>query len=400
MADRTYDLVLFGATGFTGELTAQYLARHAPASCRWALAGRSRSKLEAVRSRLVAEVGRHPGAADLSELPLLLADVTDAESLRVVAEASRVVISTVGPYLQHGEPLVAACATAGTDYLDLTGEAEFVDLMYARHHETAVRTGARLVHCCGFDSIPHDLGVYFTVGQLPPNVPITVDGVVRAGGTPSGGTLRSVVGALSRPRHGVTAAKARRALEKASPRQDDRRSRAASTPPRHADGLWLLPLPTVDPQIVARSARALPRYGPDFTYHHYAGFRRLPVAVGAALGVSVLSGVVMVPPGRELLLRRIPEGSGPTAERRAKGWFSVRFTATGGGRQVVTEVSGGDPGYGETSKMLAESALSLAFDELPDTAGQVTTAVAMGDALISRLVAAGMTFRTLEDRAG
>jgi short subunit dehydrogenase-like uncharacterized protein len=168
-----------------------------------------------------------------------------------------------------------------------------------------------------------------------------------------------------------------------------------STPPRHEDGLWLLPLPTIDPQIVVRSARALPRYGPDFTYHHYAGVRRLPVAVGAALGVTALAGVVKVPPARELLLRRIPEGSGPTAERRAKGWFRVRFAATGGGQRVVTEVSGGDPGYGETSKMLAESALSLAFDELPDTAGQVTTAVSMGDPLINRLIAAGMSFRTL-----
>ncbi len=392
MADRTYDIVLFGATGFTGELTADYLSRHVPAGCRWALAGRNRGKLEAVRSRLAAV------DAGLAKLPLLLADVTDAESLRAVAEASRVVISTVGPYIIHGEPLVAACATAGTDYVDLTGEQEFVDLMYARHHETAVRTGARLVHCCGFDSIPHDLGVYFTVGQLREDVPITVDGVVRAGGMPSGGTLRSVVAALSRQRNGATAGQARRALERSQPGQGARRSQAVATRPRREDGLWLLPLPTIDPQIVARSGRVLPRYGPDFTYHHYVGVRRLPIAVATALGVTALAGVVKVRSARELLLRRIPESSGPSPERRAKGWFTVRFTATGGGQRVVTEVSGGDPGYGETSKMLAESALSLAFDELPDTAGQVTTAVAMGDALTGRLTAAGLTFRTV--RAG
>lgn len=389
MTGPTYDIVLFGATGFTGELTADYLARHAPAGCRWALAGRNRVKLEAVRTRLAGI------DATLAELPLLIADVNDAESLRAVAEASRVVISTVGPYILYGEPLVAACAMAGTDYVDLTGEPEFVDLMFARHHATAVRTGARLVHCCGFDSIPHDLGVYFTVGQLPENVAITVDGVVRAGGMASGGTLRSVVAGLSRQRHGATAGKARRSIEKAQPHQDGRRVRAVVTRPRREDGLWLLPLPTIDPQIVARSARALARYGPDFTYHHYAGLRRLPTVVATALGVTALAGVVKLPPARELLLRRIPEGSGPSAERRAKGWFTVRFTATGGGQRVVTEVSGGDPGYGETSKMLVESALSLAFDELPNTAGQVTTAVAMGDALISRLTAAGLSFRTL-----
>ena len=157
---RTYDIVIFGATGFTGELTAAYLAEHAPAGLRWALAGRNPGKLEAVRDPLAAI---DPA---LAELPLLHADSTDDASLRAVAESTRVVITTVGPYLLHGEPLVAACAAAGTDYVDLTGEPEFVDRMYLEHHDAAVATGARIVHACGFDSIPHDLGAYFTVQQL------------------------------------------------------------------------------------------------------------------------------------------------------------------------------------------------------------------------------------------
>src|SRR5579875_1092220 len=157
MAERAYDIVLFGATGFAGELTAEYLAWHAPKDCRWALAGRNRQKLENVRGKLAAI---DPA---LSSLDLLTADSTDAASVRRVAAAARVVATTVGPYVLYGEALVEACAAEGTDYLDLTGEPEFVDTMFLRHHEQAVRSGARLVHACGFDSIPHDLGVYFTV---------------------------------------------------------------------------------------------------------------------------------------------------------------------------------------------------------------------------------------------
>src|SRR5690606_30319979 len=154
MTQREYDIVVFGATGFTGGLTAEYLAAHVPEGCRWALAGRNTTKLEAVRERLAAI---EPSCADL---PLVQADVTDPASLARVAESARVVATTVGPYLEYGEPLVAACAEAGTDYVDLTGEPEFVDRMYLAHHETARRTGARIVHACGFDSIPYDLGVF------------------------------------------------------------------------------------------------------------------------------------------------------------------------------------------------------------------------------------------------
>src|SRR6266545_3543382 len=176
---RELDIVVLGATGFTGALTAEYLAVHAPDATRWALAGRDHGKLEALRDRLGVDV------------QVLEADISDQASLRRLAEASRIVVSTVGPYVRYGEPVVAACAEAGTDYVDLAGEPEFVDRMYVRHHATAERTGARIVHACGFDSIPHDLGVLFTVEQLPEGVPLDVRGFVRAGGKPSGGTFHS-----------------------------------------------------------------------------------------------------------------------------------------------------------------------------------------------------------------
>ncbi|MCX5229916.1 trans-acting enoyl reductase family protein [Streptomyces sp. NBC_00233] len=385
-AARAYDVVLFGATGFVGELTAEYLAAHAPAECRWALAGRNRSGLTALRERLAA---RWPHCAGL---PLVVADAADPGSLRELAESARVVATTVGPYVWYGDGLVGACAEAGTDYVDLTGEAEFVDLTYVRHDARARETGARIVHACGFDSVPHDLGVYFTVQQLPEGVPLRVDGFVRAGAQFSGGTFASALTAFGRGREILRAAHERRLHE---PRLVGRRARAPLGGPRFSreTGTWALPLPTLDPQVVARSAAAIDRYGPDFRYRHYASVKTLPMALGgtAAIGASVTA--AQLPPVRAWLMERYQAGQGPSAERRARSWFSVRFVGEGGGRRVFTEVSGGDPGYDETAKMLAESALSLAFDPLPKTSGQVTTAVAMGDALIDRLRAAGIRFR-------
>ncbi|WP_338702432.1 saccharopine dehydrogenase NADP-binding domain-containing protein [Streptomyces sp. Q6] len=390
-ADRPYDVVLFGATGFVGVLTAEYLAAHAPEGLRWAIAGRDTAKLERLRERLT---GIDPSCA---VLPLVRADVADRASLRELAARARVVATTVGPYLEYGEGLVAACADAGTDYVDLTGEPEFVDLMYVRHDARARETGARLVHACGFDSIPHDLGAYFTVRQLPKGVPLRVDGFVRSNATFSGGTFASALNQFGRARQMVAAHQDRRRHQ---PRLVGRTAYAPTGTPRFAKevGAWAVPLPTIDPQVVQRSARALESYGPDFRYRHYAAVKSLPVAVGGVAAAGALFAAAQVPPARRWLGGRLLPGDGPGRERRAKSWFSVRFVGEGGGRRVFTEVAGGDPGYDETAKMLAESAMCLAQDELPDTAGQVTTVVAMGDALIERLRAAGITFRVAAER--
>ncbi|MBD0419218.1 saccharopine dehydrogenase NADP-binding domain-containing protein [Streptomyces sp. TRM S81-3] len=386
-ADRPYDVVLFGATGFVGGLTAEYLAAHAPEGLRWAIAGRSEERLRRLRERL-------PGAAGAG---VLRADVSDPASLRELAGHARVVATAVGPYVRYGEPLVAACADAGTDYLDLTGEPEFVDLMYVRHDARARETGARLVHACGFDSVPHDLGVYFTVRQLPEGVPLTVDGFVTADAAFSGGTFASALGQFARVRQMRAAALDRRRHE---PRLVGRRATTPTGAPRFAGevGAWALPLPTVDAQIVRRSAKSLERYGPDFRYRHYAAVRHLPVAVGGVAAVGALVAAAQVPPARRWLSGRLRPGDGPSPEKRARSWFSVRFVGEGGGRRVFTEVAGGDPGYDETAKMFAEAAMSLALDDLPPTAGQVTTATAMGDALTGRLRAAGIRFRVAASR--
>jgi short subunit dehydrogenase-like uncharacterized protein len=386
--NRTYDIVVFGATGFTGGLTAEYLARHAPPDARWALAGRNTAKLEQVRQRLAAI---NPACGKLDLLP---ADVADAGSIRRVAESARCVITTVGPYILHGEPLVAACAAAGTDYVDLTGEPEFVDLMWLRYHEQAVASGARLVHCCGFDSIPHDLGAYFTVQQLPEGAPIKLEGFVRAGGTFSAGTYHSAINAFARMKNAVRNARERRERE---PRPQGRRVGSLPARVRYERGLktWAVPFPSVDPQVVRRSAAALDRYGPDFRYAHYIQVKRLASVAGLLGGVGALFTLAQLKATREWLLSKKTSGEGPSAEQREKSWFRVTFRGEGGGKTVRTQVSGGDPGYGETSKMLAESALCLAFDTLPKRAGQLTPVAAMGDALLARLRKQGIEFKVL-----
>jgi short subunit dehydrogenase-like uncharacterized protein len=303
-----------------------------------------------------------------------------------------VVITTVGPYLLHGEPLVAACAAEGTDYVDLTGEPEFVDQMYLGHHETAVGSGSRIVHACGFDSIPHDLGARWTVLQLPEGEPVTVRGVVRAGAQFSGGTFHSAMTAFSRAPQMRSAMQARR--KKEGKPAGGRRSRAVAGRP-HKDrelGYWLLPLPTIDPFVVARSGAALERYGPDFRYSHYVGLKTLRYAAAGAAGAGGMLVAAQVPPVRKALMNRVKAGEGPSETRREKSWFTVDFVGEAAGTTIHTRVSGGDPGYTETAKMLAESALCLAFDDNPVTSGQVTTAVAMGEHLTRRLVAAGISF--------
>jgi short subunit dehydrogenase-like uncharacterized protein len=386
---RPYDLVLFGATGFTGGLTAGYLAANAPGEMRWALVGRNRSKLEAVVSRLAAE------SPDAAVPEIIEADAGDRSAMRDLAVATRVVVTTVGPYIFYGEPLVAACAAAGTDYVDLTGEPEFVDRMWLAHHAEAERSGARLIHCCGFDSIPHDLGAYFTVKQLPEGVPLKVDGYVRSNARFSGGTYHSALNIMGRARQGQQAAKERRRLE---PRPADRGIHSAPARPGRNErvGGWTVPLPTIDGTIVRRSAAALDRYGPDFTYGHHMVAKHLATVGALGLGVGTVAGLAQLPPTRNLLLKLKAPGEGPSEAERERSWFKVVFVGEGGGKRVVTEVSGGDPGYGETSKMLAESGLCLAFDDLPETAGQVTTAAAMGDALLGRLQKAGISFRVVE----
>jgi short subunit dehydrogenase-like uncharacterized protein len=396
-SERLFDIVLFGATGFTGGLVADYLSGCAEqGKLRWALAGRNRAKLEQVRARLAAE------KPALASLVLLHADVDDPGSLHALAAQTQVVITTVGPYVRYGEGLVKACAELGTDYVDLTGEPAFVDAMIERYHERARAEGARIVHACGFDSIPHDLGAYYTLKALRARMrdderdklAVSIEGFVRASGAPSGGTWHSLVNAMANARADDAARKVRDAKRVET---SSRRARGMKPSLRYRSelGLWGLPMPTIDPQIVLSSARALPEYGPDFRYGHYLGLRSVITVAGLVAGMTSLFAFAQIGFTRKLLLKFKDPGDGPDEATRKKSWFSVTFQGKAGDHQVVCEVRGGDPGYGETAKMLAESALCLAFDraQLTPHFGVVTTAEVMADPLLARLTRAGISFR-------
>lgn len=385
--DRPHDVVVFGATGFTGGLSAEYLAAHAPPRTRWAVAGRTEGKLRSIVDRLSAEPCPPAG--------YVIADLAEPSTIDAMARDARVLMTTVGPFDEHGEPVVKACVGAGTDYLDITGEPRFVDRMIERYDVEAERAGLKIVSCCGFDSIPHDLGVLFTLSHLPSGVPITIEGFVRSRGTFSGGTWHSAVRAMGQLR---AHAKERKARERRAARGGRTvRGMKPRVRYRRALGDWAVPLPTIDPQVVLRSAKRCEEYGPEFRYGHYARVKKLSTVAAGGVAVGALATLAQAGPTRRLLLKVKAQGDGPTEAERARAWFTVTFLGEADGARVTTEVSGGDPGYTETAKMLSESALCLAFDRerTPAHAGVITPAAAMGWPLIERLQRAGMSFRRL-----
>ena len=406
-----FDLVLLGATGFTGQLVANYLlGRHGvDGDLRWALAGRSRDKLETVRSGM--------GAAAAS-LPLLIADSHDRESLDALVAKTSAVCSTVGPYALHGSDLVAACAAAGTDYCDLTGEVPWMRRMLDAHADAAQASGARLVHCCGFDSIPSDLGVWFLqraalerLGR--PLVRIRM-GVERMRGTMSGGTAVSMLNIIEETRRDPEVAKVAQNPYSLCPPAHRKGVRQPYVKrPEFDEGLdsWLAPfvMAAINTRVVHRShALQDHAWGEGFVYDEammtgrgFSGRRRAwtwslalgGFAVGASFG-----------PTRKLMAARVlpSPGEGPTAEQREKGFFRLLFDgATDDGQRLQARVTGDrDPGYGSTAKMLGEAALTLATD-LPDDAlpgGFWTPSTALAGPLLPRLTEhAGLSFEIVSE---
>lgn len=368
---KEFDLTIFGASGFVGRLIVDYLVAHAPPEVRLAIAGRDRRRLEQLRAGLRREVG------------IVLADVADPGSLAEMAAATRVVLTTVGPYARFGEPVVRACVEHGADCLDLTGEPNYVDDIIAAHDEAARARGVLVLPCCGFECVPTDLGVLATVRALPRDRPATISGYMEGRGSFSGGTIASALGVMSSPRR-------RRGAEG---------GRGGSRPHLHfqpALKRWGLPFPTIEPQIVRRSAGLRGDYGPGFTYEHYIALPRLYHVGFAALGLGAIAALARIAAVRSLVTRLRPPGSGPDAGERARSWFKLTFVGRAGDACAITEVSGGDPGYGETAKIAGETALCVALqrDMLFKTGGVCTTAAACGELLIARLQAAGLGFTT------
>lgn len=396
-----YDIVVFGATGFTGDLTAKYLAKKMKdESFRLGIAGRDEIKLNRLKKELIAINPK------CSEVGLVIADVKNYPSLLSMAKETKTVITTVGPYLKYGDSVVKACIEGGADYLDLTGEGGFVNHVINTYDKKAKENKVKILNCCGFDSIPADLGTYYTVSQLPSNEPIEVECFASFASTNtstfgqfnsiSGGTWHSAIGFMSlaeldRQKNSYTqiAASATNG-RKVNPLPLQFRLREETK-------TYGAPLPVVDIEVVLRSAADIESYGPNFSYGHYAGIHSTPLLIGGILGMGLLFSLAQFEPTRNFLLNLRKPGEGPDKEQRESNSFQLSFVGKSRSKLVKTVVSGGDPGYGDTSKILGESALCLVLDrkEIPEKYGVITPAIAMRDKIIPRLQKAGIQFKTL-----
>ncbi|HET8731438.1 MAG TPA: saccharopine dehydrogenase NADP-binding domain-containing protein [Moraxellaceae bacterium] len=384
--ERQFDLVLFGATGFTGGLVADYLAQvSVEEPFRWAIAGRNPEKLESVRARLAAI----PGAVRPA---LIMAGADDADALSRLAASTVAVITTVGPYEQLGGPLAYACAAAGTHYADLAGEPRFVHRLHGSCDALAKQNGARLVPSCGFESIPPDIMVMEAVRELRRAlgdrvfnaVDVVAKGGAEAHGRVSGGTWQSAIGVMAGMREWWGQ----------HPAHPGENVHAVKTPFFHEDHWqrWALLVPTIDPEVVMHSARVRRDYGHTFSYGHYLVARNPLSLAGLVAGAGGLFLLAQFDRSRRWLLGRLLPGEGPGQVQRDNGWFTFHVTASAGGVTVVGTMRGGDPFYGDTARMLAEAGLCLALDRaLPAAAGVLTPASAMGERLVPRLQRAGLT---------
>jgi short subunit dehydrogenase-like uncharacterized protein len=400
--DRNLDVVIFGATGFVGQLVAGYMAHRAPEGTRIGLAGRSAERLVAVQSHLGPEAAKWP---------VIVADVGDPASLAEMARAARVVLTTVGPYYLNGINLVEACVNAGTHYADLAGEVLFIRESIDRFHEVAARRGVRIVHSCGFDSIPSDLGTLLlhnaatadSAGDLQDTTLL----VKTFKGGISGGTIASLKVQIDEVRNNAQARKIAADPYALSPDRSEEpdlgdESDLAGVEFERELGTWVAPfaMASINSRIVRRS-NALQgwAYGRRFRYREVSAFGQGPAGAMKAAGMAAGLGTVMVGlgfrPSRVLLDRVLPQpGAGPDEKSRQSGRFAVELhTRTTSGARFVSRVAAqGDPGYAATSVMLGESALCLALDhDLPEASGVLTPATAMGLALAERLRAAGQT---------
>lgn len=392
-SEREFTVVVYGATGFTGQLVCEYLANQCDQSLRWAVAGRSRERLEAVRQGL--------GSSSVPEL--ILANADNQESLVAMCSRTAVVLSTVGPFSLYGTPLVAACVSAGTHYVDITGESPWVRSMIDRYHEEARSKQICIVSMSGFDSIPADLGSFLCVVEAQKHGALVtkVEAVVTMSGGASGGTIASIMHLLDNAGPELRRARDPYYLnpEDARPSQrrafdSDRKGIAWSQDHR----MWTVPFLMAAPntRCVRRSAALqADRYGPHFCYNESSGIPSgLFAAIFTYIVMVIIFIVLLIRPTRRLAQHFLPApGQGPSDEQRAVSNFHYRLIArTDKPKRVLVNISGGDPGYNETAKMIAEAALCLS-SSTPCQYGVITPSAAMGMKLVERLQTAGIRFK-------
>ncbi len=407
MTNKTHDIVVFGATSFVGQLICEYMIKQfADQDIKWALAGRSESKLKSLQTSLGERA---------KDLPLIIADASDLSAMKAMCEQTKVVMSTVGPYDLYGEPLVQACAETGTDYCDLTGEAHWIKKMLDKYEESAKQSGARIVHCTGFDSIPSDLGVHHLQREAKKRFGKTCHQVKlrikNMRGAASGGTIATALNIAKQIKADPQVKKTLVNPYSLCPKEHGFKVRQAEVKLEFDDTFkkWTAPffMSSINTRIVHRSnALTNKSYGDDFQYNEGmmtgAGFKGKMRARSIYWGLGAFFLGIGIGPIRSLLKKFVlpKPGEGPSKEDQQKGFYDFRFVGkTESGEQIITKVLGDmDPGYGSTAKIMSQAGACLVQDVSADVPGGFwTPATLMGDPLIERLHQhAGLTFEVLD----
>ncbi|MCB1157688.1 MAG: saccharopine dehydrogenase NADP-binding domain-containing protein [Leptospiraceae bacterium] len=384
MEFREKQVIVYGASGFTGKLVSEYFAKlQSERNLSFGIAGRDKEKLLLLQKHLKERFGEKAGP------DIYIASLESEAELVSLCKKTSVIIHLVGPYAFHGELMVKACIAAGTDYLDITGEPAFVNKIEAQFHSQALEKGVSIVNCCGFDSIPADLGTYFTVLSLSSTEEKQVKCYVEAKGHLSGGTLVSALHAVSENPGAF--------LENHTEGNILRDFHYSETVSSVA-----IPLPVIDPLIVLRSAEKIRFYGKPFSYGQYVAVRSVPDTILMSLAASGLFVAARINFLKNYLLSYIQRGEGPSEEKRRESYFQCTFEGIAGKDRVVTRISGGDPGYEETARMVSEAAILLTNKnkQVSIPSGVVTPAYAFGDYLVDALKKIGIKFEILERKRG
>ena len=377
MKNKKYDLVIYGASGFTGQLICEYLSTHKNAlNLNWAIAGRNLPKLQLVSDKF--SIGD-------KKIEILYGDAFDKASLDSICNQSQLIISTVGPYLLYGESLVDSCIENNTHYLDLTGEPYFVYKIKEKYAQKAIENEVMIIHSCGFESIPPDIAVYCAVNQL--NEPDSdVSYFFESNGNISGGTWASFINSLSTPKPIV-----RLRVEKSKNKVNKKKIFFHKGLKR-----WALYFPVIDQYIVKQTSKKFSQYGEGFSFSEYMLFKSWGKLVFILTGIFIVSIISKSKRIKKWLLSLRPSGSGPSKLERERNWFTAKAIAKGKNLSVMTTIKGGDPGYGETSKFISEMALCLLVDQdkLLAKKGILTPVQCTGNLLVNRLKNAGISIDT------
>jgi short subunit dehydrogenase-like uncharacterized protein len=402
MPEREYDVVLYGASGFTGKQTVQYFARHASSDqVRWAIAGRSRQKLEAIKAQI--------GAVNID---VLEADSQDQQAVDAMVSRTRVVLNTAGPFTLYGDAIINACVRLKTHYVDITGETPWVKNLIARYHNQAASEGTRIIPFCGFDSVPSDLGTYLVVRHIQEKLGVpcrAVKAYFQLYGGLNGGTLASGFNLQASGQSALVRNPFLLNPQGEYSKQEIEQNRDPEEPQYDKDlGTWVAPffMSAINTRVVRRSCALYEQwqeaYGEDFSYQEYLKFDEpfaWVKAAGMTAGMALFTGALQQPPIRSLLTPVLPQpGSGPSEKVMSEGWFRCELLGIAmDGRKVHGLIRDqGDPGNRATVKFLCEAALSLALNQNalpggPQRGGILTPATGLGDVLADRLRKAGMT---------